>query len=375
MRYKVKSQLYSDQEAIKQGILDDCTWSSCAAAVSWASGYAVEYSAADGVAAQKAVTKRVDKQGVSDNGGSLPEAVKVIAKLGGKARYAKSWDDAVAAAKEGAALMVWVQQPLGFPDIHISKWHDKWKKWWWVKQKDPNRTYGHMTSAGWGEVDGVETFQWACPTRDERDPAEAYGVPVTEAQLRQIANSKVKAGKLKADYKALLIVTHPAKAAVAKPAPVAVAPTAPISATQSVVVAAPAAAPVPVKKNQEMNPALSAAVAGLERVDWGAKAGQAADAIGHAVESTKGQSGMNRVFGIIKAIKDNTGLDEAILEASRVFLSTCIAMMLATGSPLLDMSTGDFKVVVSGGLAAALNVVVRFLNPNDTQFGVKTKGN
>jgi hypothetical protein len=49
-------------------------------------------------------------------------------------------------------------------------------------------------------------------------------------------------------------------------------------------------------------------------------------------------------------------------------------MMLATGSPLLDMSTGDFKVVVSGGLAAALNVVVRFLNPNDSQFGVKTKG-
>ena len=37
--------------------------------------------------------------GVSDNGGSLPEAVKVIAHLGGKARYAKSWEDAVAAAK------------------------------------------------------------------------------------------------------------------------------------------------------------------------------------------------------------------------------------------------------------------------------------
>ena len=379
MKYKVKSQLYSDQEAIKQGILDDCTWSSCAAAVSFAAAYTVEYSAADGVAAQKAVTKRVDKQGVSDNGGSLPEAVKVIAKLGGKARYAKSWDDAMTAMKAGAALMVWVQQPQGFPDIHISKWHDKWKKWWWVKQKDPSRTYGHMTSCGMDRDTGI--IYWACPTRDERDPAEAYGVPVTEAQLRQIANSKVKAGKLKADYKALLIVTHPGgQVAVQTPvapapvAPVVEAPARPVSATQSAVVSTPAASPAPTKKEAQIDPALSAAVAGLERVDWGAKAGEAAEAIGNAVESTKGQSGMNRVFGVIKAIKDSTGLDEAGLEAARVFLSTCIAMMLATGSPLLDMSSGDFKVVISGGLAAALNVLVRFLNPNDSQFGVKVKG-
>jgi hypothetical protein len=338
--------LYSDQEAIKQGILDDCTWSSCSAAVSFAAAYTVEYSAADGVAAQKAVTKRIDRQGVSDNGGSLPEAVKVIAKLGGKARYAKSWDDAMTAMKAGAALMVWVQQPQGFPDIHISKWHDKWKKWWWVKQKDPSRTYGHMTSCGMDRDTGI--IYWACPTRDERDPAEAYGVPVTEAQLRQIANSKVKAGKLKADYKALLIVTHPGgQVAVQTPvtpapvAPVVEAPARPVSSTQSAVVSTPAAAPAPTKKEAQIDPALSAAVAGLERVDWGAKAGEAAEAIGNAVESTKGQSGMNRVFGVIKAIKDSTGLDEAVLEAARVFLSTCIAMMLATGSPLLDMSTGD----------------------------------
>ena len=78
MKYRVASQLYSDAESQLKGakqILDDCTWSSCAAAVSWASGYTVNYSAADGVAAQKAALKRVDKQGVSDIGGSLPEAV------------------------------------------------------------------------------------------------------------------------------------------------------------------------------------------------------------------------------------------------------------------------------------------------------------
>ena len=378
MKYKVKSQLYSDQEAIKQGILDDCTWASCAAAVSFASLYTVNYSAADGVAAQKAVTKRVDRQGVSDNGGSLPEAVKVIAKLGGKARYAKSWDDAMTAMKSGASLMVWVQQPQGFPDIHISKWHDKWKKWWWVKQKDPSRTYGHMTSCGMDRDTGI--IYWACPTRDERDPAEAYGVPVTESQLRQIANSKVKAGKLKADYKALLIVTHPggqvavqAPVAPAPVAPVVAAPTAPVSATQSAVVSTPAAAPVPTEKEAQIDPALSASVDALKRVDWGVKAGEAAEAIGNAVELTKGQSGMNRVLSILKSIKDNTGRDEAGTEAARVFLTSCIAMMLATGSPLLDMTSGDFKVVISGGLSACLNVVVRFLQPTDNQFGVKTK--
>ena len=374
--YKVASQLYSDSEAQLKGakqILDDCTWSSCAAAIGWSSNYQVSPTAAEAVIAMKKVTGRKDVQGVSDNGGSLAEAVKVIAHFGGKARYAKSWDDAVAAAKSGAALMVWVQQPVAYPaGVKISAWHDRWFKWWSKHSPEKIRLgYGHMTSGGWCEDHG---FQWACPTRDTKVAAEKYGVPVSEEQLRQIANSKVKAGKLKADFKALLIVTHPSRK-IAAPAPAPVAPTTPISATQSAVIVAPVAAPVPVKKAPEIDPALSAAVAGLERVDWGAKAGQAADAIGHAVESTKGQSGMNRVFGIIKAIKDSTGLDEAILEASRVFLSTCIAMMLATGSPLLDMSTGDFKVVVSGGLAAALNVVVRFLNPNDSQFGVKTKGN
>ena len=373
--YRVASQLYSDSEAQLKGakqILDDCTWSSCAAAIGWSSQYEVSPTAAEAVIAMKKVTGRKDVQGVSDNGGSLAEAVKVIAHFGGKARYAKSWDDAVAAAKGGAALMVWVQQPVAYPaGVKISAWHDRWFKWWSKNSPEKIRLgYGHMTSAGWCEDHG---FQWACPTRDTKVAAERYGVPVSEEQLRQIANSKVKAGKLKADFKALLIVTHPSRK-IAVPTPAPVAPTTPISATQTAVIVAPVAAPVPVKKAPEIDPALSAAVAGLERVDWGAKAGQAADAIGHAVESTKGQSGMNRVFGVIKAIKDSTGLDEAILEAARVFLSTCIAMMLATGSPLLDMSTGDFKVVVSGGLAAALNVVVRFLQPTDNQFGVKPKG-
>jgi hypothetical protein len=37
------------------------------------------------------------------------------------------------------------------------------------------------------------------------------------------------------------------------------------------------------------------------------------------------------------------------------------------------MTGADMRTVVSGGLAAALNVVVRYLNPSDSAFGVKAK--
>jgi hypothetical protein len=121
------------------------------------------------------------------------------------------------AAKGGAALIVWVQQPVGYPDVRISKWHDVWKKWW-TKHKPEKIAlgYGHMTSAGWCADHG---WQWACPTRDDKQEAEKFGVPITEEQLKQIANSKVKAGKVAATHKCLLIVTHPGKKA-SVPAPV-----------------------------------------------------------------------------------------------------------------------------------------------------------
>ena len=72
----------------------------------------------------------------------------------------------------------------------------------------------------------------------------------------------------------------------------------------------------------------------------------------------------------IKWIFDNTGIDEALLEAFRVGLATGIAVMLATGAPILDMSNDDFRTVASGAIAATLQVIVRALNPEDTKFGV-----
>jgi hypothetical protein len=72
----------------------------------------------------------------------------------------------------------------------------------------------------------------------------------------------------------------------------------------------------------------------------------------------------------IKWILDNTGVDEMFLEAGRAFLATSIAVALGLGIPLLDITGGDFRTVISAGFAACLQVIVRALNPEDAKFGV-----
>jgi len=377
--YRVKSQLYADAEAQVKGaanqILDDCTWSSCAAAVSWASGYTVDYSAAQGVAAFEKATGRKDKQGVNDAGGSLKEAVQTIAVLGGKARYAKSWDDAMTAAKGGAALMVWVQQPVGYPaDVHISKWHEVWKKWW--AKKDPAHLkagYGHITSAAWCEDHG---WQWACPTRDDKQAAEKYGVPVTEAQLRQIANSKVKAGKVAADYKCLLIVTHSGK--VAAPAPVAapvVAPAPTPAPTPKIAVETPRshAEPRKVAQGTKTPDAVQAQLDQLGKTDWGAVAADGLAVLNAAAAATGKEQGMNRIWAGLKYIAANTQIDEIALDFVKTFLTVSISVALGLGIPLLDIQGGDFRTIVSAGLASGLGIVVKALDRDNSAYGLTKK--
>ncbi len=389
MKYRVKSQLYSDAEAQLKGakqILDDCTWSSCAAAVSWASGYEVDYSAAQGVEAMKKVTGRKDVQGKSDNGGSLSEAAKVIAHLGGKARYAKSWEDAVAAAKAGAALMVWVQQPIGYPpEIRISAWHDRWVKWWTKNASEKIKAgYGHMTSAGYDDVDG---WQWACPTRDEKVAAEKYGVQLSESQLHTIVKSKMRARKLTADFKALLIVTYPKKAAAPAPAPVAVPEpvAAPVNAGARVAVAAaPEVAPEPTRGVQlptasttpepKKPSAVDVQLAALGKVDFGAVAGRALNAAsGAAAAAAKVKGVPAKMIAFLKYFNESTGIVSALTEFVRTFVTVSISVALGLGIPLLDISGGDFRTVLSAGLASGLGVLVKWLDPKQSDFGIKQK--
>jgi hypothetical protein len=163
--------------------------SSAAAAVAYVNAYAPDLRAADGVAAKERATGFKEKQGVSDNGSSLGELMKTVRELGAKARPADSFEDAVTAAKNGAALIVWVQAPIGYPKQALSKWHRNWARYW--QKTDPKvlaAGYGHMTAASY-DID-AQTFQFADPTFDERDPQEQFAVPITQPDLRAIASGK-----------------------------------------------------------------------------------------------------------------------------------------------------------------------------------------
>jgi len=184
-RLKIRSQLEVDEEARKGLVWDDCGPSSAACAASWVLG--LEISAKQGIAAKATATGFTEKQGVSDNGSSLSELAKTVKVLGAHGRYPSDWQDAVEAAKNGAALIINVDQakmPF-YEGVKMSKWHRKYVK------AHPGYEYGHMTSAAFDSVDG---WMWACPTMSGKGDEE-FAVSVTEAQVKQIASSKGDAPK------------------------------------------------------------------------------------------------------------------------------------------------------------------------------------
>ncbi|CAB5220740.1 hypothetical protein UFOVP357_22 [uncultured Caudovirales phage] len=75
----------------------------------------------------------------------------------------------------------------------------------------------------------------------------------------------------------------------------------------------------------------------------------------------------------IKDLKDNTGIDEALVEFLRTFVTVSISVALGLGIPLLDISGGDFRTIISAGLASGLQILVKYLDPKNTAFGVKEK--
>jgi hypothetical protein len=72
-------------------------------------------------------------------------------------------------------------------------------------------------------------------------------------------------------------------------------------------------------------------------------------------------------------VLDGSKLDEMLLDAIRTFLTVSISVALGLGIPLLDISGGDFRTVVSAGLASGLQVLVKYLDPKNTAFGIKEK--
>lgn len=368
MKLKVKSQL---DHIEKGGILDDCGPSSVAALVAWASGYEIDPTAGDGIAMKKKITGQKDVDGISDNGSNLAQLIKVANGFGAKARWAKSWEDVVAAAKKGAGIGIHVQQPIGYAEgQEVSAWHVKWGKWWAKTDKAHLRAgYGHMTAASW---DPVEGWMWACPTRSGKG-AEAFGVKISEEALRKIADSKRAAKKDNLpDFKHTIIVEWPNKKVTTPPVvntPLP-APVTPVLVAPRVI--PPIPSPRPVASRKPAPSGFADEIDALGRVNWanlGDKAGKSLAAALEAGAKAKGGT-MEKVKASIAWTIANTGIDEALLEALRVGLSTGLAVMLATGAPILDMTAADFRVVASGAIAATLQVIVRALNPDDPKFGV-----
>ena len=75
----------------------------------------------------------------------------------------------------------------------------------------------------------------------------------------------------------------------------------------------------------------------------------------------------------IRWVIDNTGVDEALIEFGRTFITVSISVALGLGIPLLDISGGDFRTIISAGLASGLQILIKFLDPKNTQFGIKEK--
>jgi hypothetical protein len=120
--------------------------------------------------------------------------------------------------------------------------------------------------------------------------------------------------------------------------------------------------------------AVDAQLAALGKVDFGAVAGRAFNAAsGAAAAAAKVKGAPAKMMTFLQYIKDNTGIDEALIEFVRTFVTVSISVALGLGIPLLDINGGDFRTVVSAGLASGLQVLVKYLDPKNTAFGIKEK--
>ena len=72
-------------------------------------------------------------------------------------------------------------------------------------------------------------------------------------------------------------------------------------------------------------------------------------------------------------VLDGSKLDEMVLDAVRTFLTVSISVALGLGIPLLDISGGDFRTVMSAGLASGLAVIVKALDPSQSDYGIGGK--
>lgn len=82
---------------------------------------------------------------------------------------------------------------------------------------------------------------------------------------------------------------------------------------------------------------------------------------------------MEKIKSSVASVLDSNKLGAMGLDAIRTFLTVSISVALGLGIPLLDINGGDFRVILSAGLSSALQVVVKALDPNQSEYGIVKK--
>lgn len=343
---KVFSQL---PFAEKGGRLDDCGPAGLAAAIFHSSNGTVN-PGVKAVINAAAKAGRVDKNGTSE-GTTFVQITKAAALLGAQMTVAPTWAKAVAAMKQGKAVCVAFRAPIAAP-----------KSTWSAAQKSslkrrPNHSYGHFATLA--IVDGK--FVFADPMMSGKG-AEEFGKIITEAEARTIAHWGIEEKNANRAKPMAWIVTASVKTAPAGPseeAPKANLP-APEAPKSEAVVNTPSE--------------LSKAVKAFEELDWSAIGAKGLSLAGDAANAAKKEKTfMGKIGAWLKHIADNSKIDEMLLDAVRTFLTVSISVALGLGIPLLDINGGDFRLVVSAGLASALQIIVKALDPYSTEYGIKKK--
>jgi hypothetical protein len=99
-------------------------------------------------------------------------------------------------------------------------------------------------------------------------------------------------------------------------------------------------------------------------------ASDAVAALSAAEQATRKEKGMKRIWAGLTWIVTNTKLDEMLLDLVRTFVTVSVSVALGLGIPLLDLQGGDFRVILSAGLASAAQVLVKALDSDNTSYGV-----
>lgn len=111
----------------------------------------------------------------------------------------------------------------------------------------------------------------------------------------------------------------------------------------------------------------------MAHIDW-SEATANGLAISKAALAAAGKgSTMSKIKNALAYIASNTQLDEMLLDATRSFVLVSISVALGLGIPLLQIDGPNWSVVLSAGLASALQVIVKFLDPDNSAYGITRK--